>query len=282
MARWWLFWASLAAVLARSDDCSEQHDSVCPASQYRMTPGRTVVPTSGGTTSGGTTPVPTQPTEERRANEPTMEPTATPGPTQTPTRTEDGGDDEGTEAATAEGRRLRPRAQNGTVASNAETDDGVDIHADWLERFRAYYDRQNRPIQKHRVCIEELSKYMSPSDLDQIRNQPLNELLELALGYIRDETPVEFADLVVRIRDESQDGVAVKAPSFSLRGLVLELARLYQSIPTQSGQKVGKRGKACALGGRRCDLRVPERCRTPGRRSRCCSVRYGRVSREGP
>ena len=226
MARWWLFWASLAAVLARSDDCSEQHDSACPASQFRMTPGRTVV-----STSGGTTPVPTS--------------SPTPSPT-TP--------------ATEGERRLRPRVQNGTVASNtAETDDGVDIYADWAERFQADYDKKRSGTSRYRVVIEELSKYMSPSDLDQIRNQPLDELLELVLGHIRDKTPVEFADLVVRIRDESQDGVAVKAPSFSLRGLVLELARLYQSIPTQSGQRVDKRGRACALGGRRCDLRVPER-----------------------
>jgi len=203
MARLWLFWASLAAVVARSDDCSEQHDSVCAASQYRMTPGRTVVPTSGGTT-----PVPT--------SSPTRSPTTT---TTTP--------------ATEGGRRLRPRAPNGTAASNtAETEDGVDIHADWLERFQAYYDRQDRLSKKHDVVIEELSKYMSASALDRIRNQPLNELLELARGYIINETPVEFADLVVRIRDESQDGVAVKAPSFSLR----RLARLYQSISTQSGQ----------------------------------------------
>ena len=181
-----------------------------------------MLPSSGGTT----TPVPTS------------------SPTPTPTTTT-------TTPATEEGRRLRPRAENGTVASsNAElsgdeTVAGVNIHADWLERFQSYYyDRGHKTSRKYDIVIEELSKYMSPSDLDQIRNQPLNQLLELALGHIRDETPVEFADLVVRIRHESQDGVAVKAPSFSLR----RLARLYQSITTQSGRRVDKRGRACALG----------------------------------
>ena len=69
---------------------------------------------------------------------------------------------------------------------------------------------------------------MSVSDLDQIQNQPLDELLALVLGHIRAKTPVEFADLVVRIRDESDGGVAVKkAPSFPLSGHVLALACLY-------------------------------------------------------
>ena len=208
MARWWLFWASLAAVLARSDDCSEQHDSVCPASQYRMgprrpveAPGPTALPSSGGTT----TPVPTS------------------SPTPTPTTTT-------TTPATEGGRRLRPRAPNGTVASNAETDEVVDIYADWAERFMADYDRSNgyRPTRKKKLVIRELSKVMSVSDLDQIQNQPLDELLALVLGHIRDKTPVEFADLVVRIRDESDGGVAVKkAPSFPLSGHVLALACLY-------------------------------------------------------
>ena len=185
MARWWLFWASLAAVLARSDDCSEQHDSACPASQFRMTPGRTVV-----STSGGTTPVPTS--------------SPTPSPTTTP--------------ATERGRRLRSRNQNGTVASNAETDEVVDIYADWAERFMADYDRSNgyRPTRKKKLVIRELSKVMSVSDLDQIQNQPLDELLALVLGHIRDKTPVEFADLVVRIRDESDGGVAVRRRLHSL------------------------------------------------------------------
>ena len=94
--------------------------------------------------------------------------------------------------------------------------------AEW-DRSRGF-----RPTRKKKLVIRELSKVMSVSDLDQIQNQPLDELLALVLGHIRDKTPVEFADLVVRIRDESDGGVAVKkAPSFPLSGHVLALACLY-------------------------------------------------------
>jgi len=68
----------------------------------------------------------------------------------------------------------------------------------------AYYDGQGSQ-RKFDVVIEELSKVMSASDLDRIRNQPLNELLELALGHIRDKTPVDHHKVIVALRDDPDE-----------------------------------------------------------------------------
>ena len=50
--------------------------------------------------------------------------------------------------------------------------------------------------------MEELSKYVSPSGLDRLRGQPLNELLDLVRSHQRNKTPVDHYELVRRVRDE--------------------------------------------------------------------------------
>ena len=179
--------AAVAATRHPTYDCSEGRDDneVCTFSQRLMA---TPAPAAAPPPTGGTAPVPTS------TPGPTMVPTPynpTPGPTSMPTRDDERG-----------GRRLRPRAPDGTVAREDNADEHVGPSQDWVGSFQACLARNHRRDWKN-IALQELRKCKPESEIDQSRST--DELVQDVIDLINSGAPVEHHPTIILLRDNPEE-----------------------------------------------------------------------------